>query len=325
MGCHAARGAAVARSSLWPVRSSRRRSCSSTAFAARAAEGQRLQRVRSELPPCEGRRSDHAPHATCVSDGRQCHLRSRLAGACSASHAGYSGASPKRRTWWTGDLVAGTEPIGAEVRNAAAFLTTATARIGINVVDSACTRHEVAGGAGFPSDRPHRRSRDRCRAERRARAGRAHAGREALPAERAVLVLRDAFDYSYREIADILDLSEANARQLAVRARTRLIGDHHRAVSDDEHRRLLAAFTAASRTGDLAQLEQLLVAEVELQSRQRWRPSQRSLVGVTSRSVAPTSSVTSPDPSGSSRRWGSRCRESWLRSSPSPRRSETCS
>ena len=85
------------------------------------------------------------------------------------------------------------------------------------------------------------------------------------PTERAVLVLREAFDYTYREIADILDLSEANARQLAVRARTRLLGERGRPVSGNEHRRLLAAFTTASQTGDLAQLERLLVAEVEMQ------------------------------------------------------------
>ena len=70
--------------------------------------------------------------------------------------------------------------------------------------------------------------------------------------------------HSYREIADILELSETNALQLAVRARTRLISERRRPVSRGEHRRVLAAFTAASRTGDLAQLEQLLAAEVEM-------------------------------------------------------------
>ena len=84
------------------------------------------------------------------------------------------------------------------------------------------------------------------------------------PTERAVFVLREAFDYSYREIADILELSETNARQLAVRARTRLISEHRRPVRRGEHRRLLAAFSAASRTGDLAQLEHLLAAEVAM-------------------------------------------------------------
>jgi Sigma-70, region 4 len=42
------------------------------------------------------------------------------------------------------------------------------------------------------------------------------------PAERAVFVLREAFGYSHRDIAAILDLSEANCRQLHRRARQRL-------------------------------------------------------------------------------------------------------
>jgi RNA polymerase sigma-70 factor (ECF subfamily) len=39
------------------------------------------------------------------------------------------------------------------------------------------------------------------------------------PAERAAYVLREAFDYSYREIAGILRIKEAHTRQLVTRAR----------------------------------------------------------------------------------------------------------
>src|SRR5262249_47631681 len=42
------------------------------------------------------------------------------------------------------------------------------------------------------------------------------------PTERAVFVLREAFGYSHREIAEILDLSEANSRQVHRRARQRI-------------------------------------------------------------------------------------------------------
>ncbi|WCD85321.1 ECF RNA polymerase sigma factor SigJ [Streptomyces xanthophaeus] len=38
------------------------------------------------------------------------------------------------------------------------------------------------------------------------------------PVERAVYVLREAFDYSHREIAGLLEMSEANCRQLYRRA-----------------------------------------------------------------------------------------------------------
>ena len=153
----------------------------------------------------------------------------------------------------------------AEVRNAAAFLTTATARLGLNVLESARARHEVTSGAWLPEsiDPTADPATGAARDEALEQAVRTLV-EKLSPTERAVLVLREAFDYPYREIADILELSETNARQLAVRARTRLISERRRPVSRGEHRRLLAAFTAASRTGDLAQLEQMLAAEVEM-------------------------------------------------------------
>ena len=80
------------------------------------------------------------------------------------------------------------------------------------------------------------------------------------PSERAVYVLREAFDYPYRQIADLLGLSEANARQLLARARARLL-DARRSHAGGDHRRLLAAFTTAAQSGDLAPLEQLLADE----------------------------------------------------------------
>ncbi len=80
------------------------------------------------------------------------------------------------------------------------------------------------------------------------------------PTERAAYVLREAFDYPYRHISQVLALSEANARQLVIRARRRLCGEHRRPVGANEHQRLLDAFVAAAQTGDLATLEQLLAA-----------------------------------------------------------------
>ena len=79
--------------------------------------------------------------------------------------------------------------------------------------------------------------------------------------ERAVFVLREAFDYPYRQIADLLELSEANARQLLIRARGRLSVERRPPVNGIERNRLRQAFAAASQTGDLAPLERLLVGE----------------------------------------------------------------
>jgi RNA polymerase sigma-70 factor (ECF subfamily) len=82
------------------------------------------------------------------------------------------------------------------------------------------------------------------------------------PKERAAFILREAFDYAYGQIASILRLSEANARQLVSRARKHLASQRRRAVSLYEHRRLLEAFLVASQKGDLADLERLLASDV---------------------------------------------------------------
>ncbi|WP_020577249.1 RNA polymerase sigma-70 factor [Actinopolymorpha alba] len=83
------------------------------------------------------------------------------------------------------------------------------------------------------------------------------------PVERAVFVLREAFGYSYRQIAAVLDLSEPNCRQLASRARGRLTEARTRfEVSGVERRRLLERFLAAARVGDLARLERMFAADV---------------------------------------------------------------
>ena len=59
------------------------------------------------------------------------------------------------------------------------------------------------------------------------------------PVERAVFVLREAFDYSHREVAEVIDSSEANSRQLYTRARRRLTEARGRSDRrwDQSHRR----------------------------------------------------------------------------------------
>lgn len=148
------------------------------------------------------------------------------------------------------------------VRDAGAFLTTATARLAINVVDSARARHEAPSSAWLPD--PVDLTADPTAGIEQDEALElvVCALVEKLSAtERAVFVLREGFDYPYRQIADLLELSEANARQLLVRARARLSSERRVPVSRGEHRRLLDALTTASRTGDLAPLEQLLAGE----------------------------------------------------------------
>jgi RNA polymerase sigma-70 factor (TIGR02957 family) len=85
------------------------------------------------------------------------------------------------------------------------------------------------------------------------------------PEQRAVVLLRDVFDYGYGEIARIVGKSEDNVRQLASRARAHLEEGRPRFQSTPGQREELARrFFAAAREGDLAGLEALLAHDVVL-------------------------------------------------------------
>ena len=83
------------------------------------------------------------------------------------------------------------------------------------------------------------------------------------PTERAAYVLREAFDYPYRQISHVLAVSEANARQLVTRARLHLAGERRARVTTAERQRFLDAFVDAAQTGDLTALEQRLAADID--------------------------------------------------------------
>jgi hypothetical protein len=82
------------------------------------------------------------------------------------------------------------------------------------------------------------------------------------PTERAAYILREAFDYAYRDIANVLRLAEANARQVVTRARQHLLSGRVRAASSTELKRLLGAFITAAHDGDVARLEDLFASAV---------------------------------------------------------------
>ena len=80
-----------------------------------------------------------------------------------------------------------------------------------------------------------------------------------------MLVLRDAFDLPFAEIAAIVERSEDNCRQILSRARRRIEDDRPRFDADPAERdRLAARFLAAAREGDLAGLVAILAADAVL-------------------------------------------------------------
>ena len=151
----------------------------------------------------------------------------------------------------------------SSIRNPLAFLVTATTRLAINVLQSARARRETDVGPWLPE--PVDTSADPGWG---AELGEAldHAVLLLLerlsPTERGAYVLREAFNYPYRQIAHILRIEEANARQLVTRAREHVSGGRRAPVSPAEQRCLLNAFVAAARTGDLVRLEHLFTPDV---------------------------------------------------------------
>jgi len=85
------------------------------------------------------------------------------------------------------------------------------------------------------------------------------------PTERAVFVLREAFDVSYDEIATAVDKSPSAVRQIAHRARRHVDARRPRvAVSPTETRAALESFQLAFETGDLQSLLDVLAPDVVL-------------------------------------------------------------
>jgi RNA polymerase sigma-70 factor (ECF subfamily) len=83
------------------------------------------------------------------------------------------------------------------------------------------------------------------------------------PPERAAFVLREAFGHSHAEIAEILEIGEAHARQLYRRAREHVGAERRRfTATPAQSRRMLERFLAASLDGDVTGLERLLAEDV---------------------------------------------------------------
>jgi RNA polymerase sigma-70 factor (TIGR02957 family) len=77
--------------------------------------------------------------------------------------------------------------------------------------------------------------------------------------ERAVYMLREAFDYPHGEIAEILDITESNCQQIYRRARKHVVGDRARATVDEATARMVVEeFLAAAASGDTQRLVKLL-------------------------------------------------------------------
>ncbi len=158
----------------------------------------------------------------------------------------------------------------AEVRSPGAYLSAVVTRLSIDQLRSARVRRERYVGPWLPEPLPTQQEPD---------ASEAVVLDESLsvaflvlleslaPAERAVFLLRDVFDYEYAEIASLVGKSEANCRQISRRARQAVAARRPRfETSPEQERRLIDGFLEACLDGDMDGLLALLSEDVILYS-----------------------------------------------------------
>jgi RNA polymerase sigma-70 factor (ECF subfamily) len=157
----------------------------------------------------------------------------------------------------------------ADIESPKAYLSTIVTRLCLNQLTSARAQRETYIGPWLPepvldTDHPELNNPEARAIESETISLAFMVLLERLtPAERAVFLLREVFDYEYREIAGILDRSETACRQLFSRAKDRIAAERPRfQANPEEHRRLLEEFMRAARNGDLDGLTNLLAEDV---------------------------------------------------------------
>ena len=157
---------------------------------------------------------------------------------------------------------------GQRIASPRAYLATVTARLALDELRSARARREQYVGEWLPEPIVTDSGQDPvARAELADSLSLAFlVVLESLsPDQRAALLLHDVFDYGYGEVAALIGTSQANARQLAARARRQVAERRPRfAASREQCAELAQRFFAAARAGDLGGLEALLAHDVEL-------------------------------------------------------------
>ena len=149
----------------------------------------------------------------------------------------------------------------SEVRSPQAFLSTTVTRLAIDRRRQIDARKEEYVGPWLPEPVVEWDSPEANRVETAESVSLAlmHVLETLSPAERAAYLLRTMFDYDYGEIAQVLEKSEPNCRQLVSRAQSHVQSERPRfEASPDDVRRITNEFLSACSTGDLGGLVRLL-------------------------------------------------------------------
>src|SRR5688572_20252990 len=157
-----------------------------------------------------------------------------------------------------------------------AFLMTTTTRICLNMLTSARARREEYVGPWLPEpvlDTAALAPDSRTELAEDLSIALLLTLERLSPLERAAFLLHDVFDFSFAEVGTALERSAAACRQLAARARAHVRAARPRGATapparpgeiDPKHAQLLWAFVAATQSGDLAALTQLLASDVRV-------------------------------------------------------------
>ena len=159
---------------------------------------------------------------------------------------------------------AGARP--ADLRSAKAYLTTIVTRLCLDRLKSARATREEYVGPWLPEPvvTSDRSGPERSLAQAESVTLAFMVLLETLsPEERAVFLLREVFDYEYDEIAQMLETSSANCRQLFHRAKGRIAERKPRfRAAMDEKRPLVERFVRAFSEGSEAGLTSVLAEDI---------------------------------------------------------------
>jgi RNA polymerase sigma-70 factor, ECF subfamily len=149
----------------------------------------------------------------------------------------------------------------SEIRDLRAWLTTVVGRLALDALGSARRRREEYVGPWLPEPLVADESdpADRVTLDESVTTALLVVLEQLSPAERTAFVLHDVFGLSFDDVGDVVGRTPAAVRQLASRARRHVSeGTPRFPASRAEHERLVTAFAAAARQGDVETLMRVL-------------------------------------------------------------------
>lgn len=218
-----------------------------------APEPKRVAGPGADLDSASGRELDLSPEQFAVLNTRVLGVAYRIVGSWADAEEIAS------RTWMRWHT---SRP--DTVREPAAWLTTVATRISLDLWRTAVRRREDYIGPWLPEPVDEARLPDESVEQRETLSlALMHLMERLTPYERAVYVLRNAFDFSYPEIAEMVGRAPAACRQLGHRAQQK-IGDLPARLSDGDQRSALDRLVSAVLQGRVEDAVALISADAVL-------------------------------------------------------------